>query len=333
MRNVRVVNFNERLEGEEPMNWRNLRTPETNEVDSQFENILQSPIQFNMVDGKISEIQVSEKEPEWSLNIKKSLVSLMKIRTPDNVQDFNGNSVRSQTNNLPSIWQVVEQGVDGKCENNYQFTEVPEYMLSDIFPEMKSGACEGKKVFQVTKARDVNKCVVRSSYQVNQPGKYQCSTGNCATMWQRTSLVKYIGCGTSTEDMEIQLILAEGELQQDLLAFNTESVVTGTRQVLKLESSRSSSTSTPHIQSPRTLEDLLYEYPRNVNLNNRSSSRREINSFRTQQDQLQTQEKNPKSQKTPQIITASLHHCWRRLAVIIFAIKAGGGFWGIWGYR
>ena len=54
MRNVRVVNFNERLEGEEPMNWRNLRTPETNEVDSQLENILQSPIQFNMVDGKIS---------------------------------------------------------------------------------------------------------------------------------------------------------------------------------------------------------------------------------------------------------------------------------------
>ena len=296
MQDVKAVNFNERLEGDDSKNWRNLKTPETTSVDSEYETFLQSPIQFNMVNGQITDIQVSGNEPEWSVNIKKALVSLMKIRTPNNVEDLNTNNVRSQTRDLPSIWNVVEEGIDGKCENNYQFTEIPEYMVSEIYPDMERGKCEGKKVFQIAKVRDVNSCVIRSSYQINQPGKYQCATGNCKSMWQRTSMVKYVGCGASAEDMEVQLILTEGELQQDLLGINTESVVTGTRQILKLVSSRSTS-SVPQINSPRTLEDLLYEYPRNINMNQPSSSRRDNHSYRKQQDQLQNLEKNPKSQR------------------------------------
>ena len=31
-------------------------------------------------------------------------------------------------NNL-YVWTVMEEGIEGKCENTYQVTEIPEYMV------------------------------------------------------------------------------------------------------------------------------------------------------------------------------------------------------------
>ena len=213
-----------------------------------------------MENGRISKIQFSQNEPHWSVNFKKSLVSLMKVKTPTGEQDLSQNTVRSGS--FPDVWRVMEQGVDGKCENTYHFTELPEYMLKDItFGIVDSEKCQGKKIFQILKSRDVSKCVERTSYQVNQPGKLMCPTGNCDTMWTRSSLTRYIGCGSSPESMELQIILNEGEIQQNLLAYNTENVVTGTMQTLRMVEIRSSMSSLPQIDSPRNVEDLYYEYP------------------------------------------------------------------------
>ena len=61
--------------------------------------------------------------------------------------------------------------------------------------------------------------------------------------------------------MQIQAIINQGELQQTLQGYKTEHLVTGTAQNLTVTAVRSSLTSLPQIQSPRTVEDLLYEYP------------------------------------------------------------------------
>ena len=228
-----------------------------------------------MVNGYISKVVVAENEPAWAVNFKKSLVSLMKVQTPSGQYDLSKNLIRSGEV-LPAFWKIMEQGVDGECENTYTVTELPEYMVSELPSELiNAKQCQGKKVVQVIKTRDVNKCTERAVFQVNQPGRFDCATGNCDNMWTRSSMTRYIACGTSEQNMELQVILNEGELQQSLLAFNTENVVTGTKQVLKMERVKNSMSNIPQIQSPKTLENLYYEYPKTMSPHMKSTDPRE----------------------------------------------------------
>merc|ERR1711931_377199 len=196
---------------------------------------------------------------------KKSLISLIKIQTPTGQHDLTQNTiVRSKSiAHLPPVWTVMEEGIDGKCENVYDIAELPEYMLQELAPGLIDiEKCHGKKIYQILKTRNVDKCVERSLLSISNPGRYMCPLGNCESMWERTSLTRYIACGPSKEDLEIQVILNEGEIQESLMAYNTENMVTGTKQVLKLVKTTTSKTALPQIKSPVTLEDLYYVYPK-----------------------------------------------------------------------
>jgi len=266
VKNVRSTKFNEKFTGPESQgweNWRQLRTPEGQQIPSELSSMLEQPIEFSMVNGEVRHVQVSEHEPEWSVNFKKSLVSLIKVHTPSG-QDLSINSIRSTSSGeLPSTWKVMEQGIDGECENTYEVMELPEYMLQEVAPVLleENEKCQGGKFVQIIKTRDVNKCVERTAFQITEPVRTTCPTGNCGQMWQRSSLTRYIACGERGQNLEVKAILNQGELQQSLLSFDTENVVTGTMQTLIVREIKSSMTSLPQIQSPRTVEDLFYEYP------------------------------------------------------------------------
>merc|ERR1719334_2297718 len=117
----------------------------------------------------------------------------------------------------------MEEGVDGKCENIYDVAELPEYMLEEVAPGLVDiKKCEGKKIYQILKSRNVDKCVEQSLFSVNQPGRFLCPMGNCESMWQRSSLTRYIACGPSVDELELQVIVNEGEIQESLLAYKTE---------------------------------------------------------------------------------------------------------------
>merc|ERR1712133_123684 len=190
----------------------------------------------------------------------------IKIQTPTGQHDLTQNTiVRSKSiAHLPPVWKVMEEGIDGKCENVYDIAELPEYLLQEIAPGLIDvEKCEGKKIFQILKTRNVDKCVERSAYQVGNPGKTLSSEyGNVGSMIESSSITRYIACGPTKEDLELQVILNEGEIQQSLLAYNTENMVTGTKQVLKLVKTTTSKTTLPEIKSPVTLEDLYYVYPK-----------------------------------------------------------------------
>ena len=261
MKNIKYNKFNERLSEDKTENWRQLQTPEPAQVPDEHQTYLEYPIEFSMQDGEIRGIKVSQREPVWSVNLKKSLISLIKVQLPSNF-DIKSNIVRGPTS-FPRVWEVMESGLDGKCENTYQTVEIPESELPELVEAkyIDRERCQNRKIFQVVKTRNVNKCSERTAYQVNQPGKTLCPTGNCNNMWQRTSMTRYFACGTSEQDMELEVIVNEAELHQNLRAFNTESLVSGVKQVLKVEEVRSELSSLPQIPSPRTIEGLFYEYP------------------------------------------------------------------------
>jgi len=251
IRDVGFSTFNERLGGVEPRNWRTVATPTTNPLTDLLKKHMESPVEFVVEKGIISTIKISSEEPQWSVNFKKALLATLKIQLP--------------TEGIPTFWTVMEEGIEGKCENTYQVSELPEYLIHEVEQGMiKPELCKGKKYFQVLKARDITKCMERSIF-LSSKAHAKCLLGNCNEVNTKSSTTRYFGCGESIETVQLHGMINEGELQQNILAFNTEPVVTGTKQSLKLVTVQPITTTIPEIVSPKTLLDILYEFPKPLN--------------------------------------------------------------------
>jgi hypothetical protein len=80
----------------------------------------------------------------------------------------------------------------------------------------------------VVRSRDIPKCTDRTILLASRRHD-SCLVGNSKGGTGKTSETRYLGCGKDKDNSQLHVIIQEGELQQNLLAFNTEKVVTGTR--------------------------------------------------------------------------------------------------------
>merc|ERR1712055_723573 len=100
------------------------------------------------------------------------------------------------------------------------------------------------------KTRDITKCVDRAIF-LSSKGHKNCLLGNCK--------------GDNLENLQLHGMINEGEMQHHVLPINAEPVVTGTKQVLKLVAIKPVTTNIPAIVAPKTLNDVIYEFPRAEN--------------------------------------------------------------------
>merc|ERR1711936_927787 len=306
MKNVKFGTFNDHLSGssQQPKNWRNVQVESSTPLTSQYKQYMESPVEFSVEQGQFSTVKVSSQEPQWAVNFKKALVASLKIQQPyqssqvDNSQDERRNPrfwYRDQQQNGESqgqyYWTTMEEGIEGKCENTYHVSELPEYMANEYERGMlKPEQCQGKRYYQVVKTKDITKCQDRSMYLSSQ-GHKNCLIGNCQAVNTKQSQTRYYGCGESAQSMELHGMISEGELQHNVVAFNTETVVTGTKQILKLrEIKNSHSSGFPQISSPKTCHDLSYEFPQT------HGQYREISSRQDQRELIKELIKNPETQ-------------------------------------
>jgi len=251
MKDVGISTFNDKLVGVEPLNWRTVATPPTNPLTDLYRKHMESPVEVTLENGKISMVKISAEEPQWAVNFKKALVSTLKIQLP--------------AEGSPIFWTVMEEGIEGICENTYQASELPEYLVHEVEQgTIKPEHCQGKKYFEVMKARDITKCMDRSLF-LSSKSHAKCLLGNCDEVSTKSSTTRYFGCGETVETIQLHGIINEGELLQNVLAFNTEQVVTGTKQILKLVTVQPITTDVPEIEAPKTLLDILYEFPKPIN--------------------------------------------------------------------
>jgi len=255
MRDVGFAKFNDNLEGKlEPVNWRNVVTPATNPVTADVKLFMESAVEFMMVKGEVTTVKISAQEPQWAVNFKKALVGALKVKLPF-----------QQTQDIPYYWAAMEQGIEGVCENTYQVTELPEYLIYEHEPGMlKPEFCQGKKFFQVMKTRDITKCLDRAIFLSSKSHK-NCLLGNCKGVNPKASNTRYFGCGDNLENLQLHGMINEGEMQHHVLPINAEPIVTGTKQVLKLVAIKPVTTVIPAIVAPKTLNDVIYEFPRAAN--------------------------------------------------------------------
>merc|ERR1712126_725345 len=213
-------------------------------------------------------------EPQWSINMKKALISSLKIQLPQ--QQLEQQQQQQQERVNPKMWYiqqqqqqqqeqhywtVMEEGIEGKCQNTYQVSELPEYMINEYEQGMlKPELCQGKKYWQLLRTRDITKCQ-DSSIFLSSKGHKNCLEGNCQDQNTKQTQTRYFGCGENINDIQLHGMINEGEMRQNVVAFNVEEVVTGTKQVLKLQQNQAISNQIPEVQNPKTYTDLSYEYP------------------------------------------------------------------------
>merc|ERR1712168_200037 len=299
MRNVKFGTFNDHLSGssQQPTNWRNVQVESSTPLTSQYQQYMESPVEFTVEQGQFSTVKVNSEEPQWAVNFKKALVASLKVQQPQ--QSSQGEDRRNprfwyvaqqQDSQEQFYWTTIEEGIEGKCENTYHVSELPEYLVTEYERGMlRPELCQGKKYYQVVRTKDITKCQDRSIYLSSQ-GHRNCLIGNCQAVNTKQSQTRYYSCGETAHSMELHGMISEGELQHNVVAFNTETVVTGTKQILKLQEIKTSPSNIPDVSSPKTSHDLSYEFPQS------HGQARQISSRQDQREIIKELSKNPETQ-------------------------------------
>merc|ERR1712223_1943508 len=272
-------------------NWRHLGISGYQPIPTESMTMLSKPTLFEISEsGKVSSLRISEEEAEWSINFKKALVALFQT----GLDEARGISPMSSsglpTVNAPRMWTTYEQAPDGECETKYEMVEVPASVAGTASEEVgelsipKVEYCRpDAKIYQLTKTRNLDNCVRTSVFNFYKPGHLTCmphemrgvpmssrkqspyhlASGSCGSLWTRSSVTRYGVCGTPDRFL-IQSIVNEGELNQHLMDYKTEKMLTGSRQYIKLIGKQSSSVSEESLLSTSgptvELSSLLYSY-------------------------------------------------------------------------
>jgi hypothetical protein len=144
--NVRIGQHN----GQVPNNYQQ-RFVMNHLPDPQYQKELTKPIRFVYNDGKVVAFEADQSEPEWSLNIKKSILSLFNINlTPKKIiRSVNNNQVPKIDLDL-TVYPVYEEGIGGICETVYEINNIP--YINDLDAEQAF-------VLNVTKTRNYDNCL------------------------------------------------------------------------------------------------------------------------------------------------------------------------------
>merc|ERR1712198_738311 len=243
-------------------NWRRVKLPQMMEVPEEFKRILSLPVvvELDGQTGEVAKVTISKREPEWSVNLKKGIVSLFQVKMESGV-----NTNMIETTGEQTYWKVMEETVSGKCLSSYQVNELPEYIVREnptLVPVPE--ACPTNKYFEVVRSVDFNNCQKQSSFSFYRPGHFMQkgsseSINNIGNMLSRSSTTRFIACGSSSGQMTIQTIVNDGEFDFQLMGTKTERLVSGSLQTLKLKSVRPAG-QMPQPSEPVTLETMMYEY-------------------------------------------------------------------------
>lgn len=143
---------------------------------------LSKPIRFTYVDGKVLRFAAQADDAEWSINIKKSILSLFQldlaptrvIKTPrklidEQEQGYNTEEIIRNANEMPLVYSTYEESFGGICETTYQIDSADNVELRDL-----QDVVEFNDALNVTKTVNYKNCLTdpsvsyeRHSFDVN----------------------------------------------------------------------------------------------------------------------------------------------------------------------
>ncbi|XP_070562527.1 vitellogenin-like isoform X2 [Ptychodera flava] len=175
-------------------------------LSSKFAEELQNVIKFDYVYGKVVSVYAPKDEPEWILNIKKGILSLL------NLELVNDDGITTFT--------TFETGVVGECETLY-----------DI---VKSTGMDANTM-KITKVKNMSKCVRKPVMLTSLIKTNPCDTceGDEDRLLRSGVVYHYVATGTRLSFL-IKSVFAEGQHVFTPITENGGSAVTITKQNMTL---------------------------------------------------------------------------------------------------
>jgi hypothetical protein len=276
----------------EGWNWRNLYLPTLKAVPATYAQLLAKPVEVVIsCNGAIREVAVSRDDQKWSINFKKALVVLFQAKIDSYSIELEENRIQHHSNQGRAMWTVREESLQGRCEATYQVNEIPEYIIREQpelapMPELCPSAQAGRKYFEITRTRNLLSCDRRAQFNFFKPGRmnpWTMEETHGSVLPSLTSVTKYVVCGETTfqsgsgsssgasgmakilriRNMALQRIYNENEQNVNLMGFQTEKFVTGSKQKLILRRV-AAATIIPTVAQPMKLHTLMYEHEANT---------------------------------------------------------------------
>jgi len=125
------------------------------QLNAQYERELTKPVRFVYTDGKVKAFEADQSEPEWSLNMKKAILSLLNVNLEPKkiIKSPKNNQIQRPDHEL-TVYPVYEEGIGGICETVYEITNMP---------DPKNPEPEQAFVLNVTKTRNYDNCLTEPS--------------------------------------------------------------------------------------------------------------------------------------------------------------------------
>ena len=192
----------------------------------------------------------------------------------------------SPTGKEQTTWTVTEESLQGRCESIYQVNQIPEYFIKENpelvpLPSKCAPNPRDRLYFEIIRTRNLRSCQSLAQFNYYKPGHINTMDNeeSSTIVPSRTSVTRSIVCGSVTprsstasgltqtlkaSGIVVQRILNENEQNENLMGFNTDNIVTGTKQVLMIRNIEDSG-SVPLISHPMKLHDLMFEYDAKMN--------------------------------------------------------------------
>jgi hypothetical protein len=126
--------------------------------NKEYQRELTKPVRFQHEAGKVTAFEAERNEPDWSLNVKKSILSLFNLNlTPQKIiRAEKGNLVQKPLSAADlTYYGVYERGIGGICETVYEIAQNAD--PKDPHPEEAF-------VLNVTKTRNYDNCLTEPSF-------------------------------------------------------------------------------------------------------------------------------------------------------------------------
>lgn len=131
----------------------------------EYEQELSKPIRFLWVNGQVKSFEASAQEPEWSINVKKSILSLLnvnlnpqKIIQTERTKENSIHQHRRQVEEQLVVFPIYEDGIGGICETLYEVKQSP-------YNWQQTEQQTAPWVLNVTKTRVYDNCLTQPSFE------------------------------------------------------------------------------------------------------------------------------------------------------------------------
>ncbi|XP_078656549.1 vitellogenin-6-like [Branchiostoma floridae x Branchiostoma belcheri] len=268
---------------------------ENDKLMKELRRQLEKPVLVRYVKGNVTEIQAQKDEPQESVNIKRGILMMIQVTMdPKNVETLDkdkkdkSQSNRAYDKSTEKLFRIMEQGVSGDCETQY---DIRESRLQD-------------KLTEVTKTKDFRNCRQRaeklfslvSAKKIEDERKERKED-----KLESTSVTRMLVISDKLRSDKFLIQESEIRSQHVFQPYNKEGgeVVTFSKQTLKLKEAKQISERMPEPREPELKGNLSFVFQKD------ESERRDSQEDRRQET---TEEKKEKIERLSKEISKEMKH-------------------------